>query len=99
MRRACVVIVVAAFATGLGVPVASGQGGVTDCGDVDKGVGIKNVTARGVTCKQARRIARTHPRDATPEGFRCKDRTIARYTYDIRCTRGSRVVRWQYNSE
>jgi hypothetical protein len=91
---------VAPAAPGSAVPAAHAQsGGVTDCGDVDRGVGIKNLTTRGVPCRRARRIARTHPRDATPYGFRCRVRETGRYEHDIRCTRGALVVRWQYVSD
>ena len=79
---------------------ATGQGGITECGDVDgPGVGIKNLTTRGVSCYQARRIARVYERgsDRTPAGFRCRRRSTGQpYEYDTRCTRGARAVRWQY---
>ena len=99
--RAAIVVSVLALcgAAGLGAPTASGQDAVRECGDIDRGVGIKNLTTRGVSCRRARRIARRHPRDETPYGFRCRAREIARYTHDIRCTRGARVVRWQYVSD
>jgi len=103
VRTACALIMVSAVAAGavvLDVPVArAAQAGITECGDVDRGVGIKNLTTRRVSCRRARRIARTHPRDATPYGYRCREREIGRYEYDIRCTRGARVVRWQYVSD
>ncbi len=102
MRIALVLALLAlpAVAPGSAVPAANAQGGaVTECGDVDRGVGIKNLTTRGVSCRRARRIARTHPRDATPYGFRCRQRETGRYRYDIRCTRGALVVRWQYVSD
>ncbi len=79
---------------------AARQAPVRECGDVDPmGVGIKNLTTRGVTCRRARRVARRHPQDETPFGYRCRSRDLAQYEYDIRCTRGARVVRWQYVSD
>ena len=92
--------IVAVAALALAAPTAGAQQrGITECGDVDRGVGIKNLTARGVTCARARQVARRHPRDLTPFGYRCKDREVAQYTYDIRCTSGRKVVRWQYVSD
>ncbi len=94
------VLLAAAVALSTAAPVAPAQGGaVRECGDVDVGVGIKNLTTRRVSCRRARRIARTHPRDSTPLGFRCRERTLQQYEYDIRCTKGGRVVRWQYVSD
>jgi hypothetical protein len=103
VRRAFAVIMVSAVAAGAAGPDApvarAQQPGITECGDIDRGVGIKNLTTRRVSCRRARRIARAHPRDATPYGFRCREREIAQYQYDIRCARGARVVRWQYVSD
>ncbi len=62
--RGCVLIAVlptAACAAGLDAPVARAQqGAVTECGDLDRGVGVKKLTTRRVSCRRARRIARTH---------------------------------------
>ncbi len=93
-------LVVIVSLSGILSPAAVAQSGsVRECGDVDTGVGIKNLTTRRVSCRRARRIARRHPRDVTPFGYRCQERTRQQYEYDIRCRKGSKVVRWQYVSD
>ena len=103
MKTICAVLAVLTLggaATALAAPDAlAARGKIRECGDVDRGVGIKNLTTRNVSCKRGRRVARRHPRDLTPFGYRCRAREIAEYTHDIRCRKGARVVHWQYVSD
>jgi hypothetical protein len=100
MNRSGAVLAVSlasAFAVPLVAPEAlARRGGIVECGDLDVGVGIHNLTTRGVSCSRARRIARAYSRDKTPSGFRCRERNPRQFEFDIRCTRGSQVVRWQF---
>jgi hypothetical protein len=96
-----IALVVAALGPAVAASPAEGSYRLIDCGDVDgPGVGIKNVTTRGVGCSTARRAARAYEyRDQRPSGYACRRRKIEQYVYDVRCTRGQRVMRWQFASD
>ena len=93
-------VLVALFASGTDASATSVKAygsRIIECGHLDEGVGVKNLTTRKVSCRRARRIVRAYDRDRTPYGFGCRERETGRpYETDIRCTRGAQVVRWQY---
>jgi hypothetical protein len=99
-RALTIAALVAAAAFGPAFAAASAEGAyrLTECGDVDgPGVGIKNLTTRGVGCRTARRAARAYEYDdRRPSGYSCRRRKAEQYVYDVRCTKGQRVMRWQF---
>jgi hypothetical protein len=97
---------VASVATVAGVVAAIGVGPagaapVRDCGDIaHTGAGNYNVTSRVVSCQYARRFVRAAPARCYGSkchfrGFTCHARQVGDELSDIRCVRGSAVVRWQ----
>ena len=102
-RALTIAALVAAAAFGPAFAPASADGAyrLTECGDVDgPGVGIKNLTTRGVACSTARRAARAYEyRNRKPSGYACRRRKTEQYVYDVRCTKGQRVMRWQFASD
>jgi hypothetical protein len=88
----------------------SAQAPIRECGNAgtlyNGRVRLYNVTTRVVPCPRARRWVRRHMRTRSSacaedrwcwyRGWRC--RHIAyRAEGDVRCTRGRRVIRWQYS--
>ena len=69
------------------------------CGDtVTSGAGAFDVRANGVTCRKARRVARTYDDEQEVAGWRCRDRQLDLEHFSARCTRRGAVVRFGYGS-
>lgn len=103
-RVAVALVVMAAVGSAAALtlePTSAAAQSVQDCGDLDQGVGVKNVTARRVGCPTARRLARRHDRTGRMTGYSFRFRRTGRpHETDIRGTRsGGRVVRYQYVSD
>jgi hypothetical protein len=68
---------------------------ITDC----SGARREPARARRVTCKRATRIARAYYRDReVPQGWTCRERRLDLEFFRVRCTRGSRLVRFAHGS-
>jgi hypothetical protein len=87
----------------LGVPGSASA--FSDCGDPPGAA--RNVTATGVSCGDARAFARkvaakqlTRSQRITLPGWRAYDARVRRAGsgYDVRATRGAKVIRFQYSS-
>jgi hypothetical protein len=74
----------------------------SSCGTVAGEVPLYNVSAKGVTCRLARRVARRWEKNVfdgrctrfrcTSGGFHCRARPPARVDYRVRCVRSTRRV-------
>jgi hypothetical protein len=100
----CASLAAVAVVTALAATPASGAARVKDCAAHIPPV-IYNVTARGVSCRFARRYARrfnAHSRCSTRRcrfrGYTCRIRRDGVESRDYRCVRGAKVVRWQAGS-
>ena len=95
---------VTTLALALAIPASAEAAPIRECGDynmdtgrltfgsVPSGVWLGNVTVRGTTCRTALRMVRS---SGDLPGWRCRNRQTAVETTDVRCTRGSRVIRYQ----
>lgn len=70
------------------------------CGDVivEIGAGADRIRAEGVSCRTARRIARTYYKDHEVEGWRCRERRLDLEYWKVRCTRSDDIVRFGYGA-
>jgi hypothetical protein len=65
---------------------------------VPEGAGVFDVRAGGVSCKRARRVARTYYRTHEVRGWQCRERRLDLEHYRVRCTRRDAVVRFDHGS-
>jgi hypothetical protein len=60
---------------------------------------VTNLTTRVMRCRRARQFAlresRAYPFHRRRNGFRCRRTELPPESYDIRCTKGRRVIHWQ----
>ncbi len=103
MRRLAVAVVVASF----GVPVSGAQAKpIVPCGDLaSNGSGIYEITARAVTCRRARGVARRWFEKCGPvEGtcrvrrMRCRTSNIGDELRQTRCVDGHLLVKFKSGS-
>jgi hypothetical protein len=80
-----------------GVP-ALRRGASKPCRTKPVSAGVSDVRARGVSCKQARRVARTYYRTHEVPGWQCRERQLDLDYFRARCTRRDAVVRFAYGS-
>jgi len=70
-----------------------------DCGDTVKvGAGAYDVRARRVSCRTARRLARTYYETRETGRWSCEERRLDLEDWKVRCTRGDAVVRFGYGA-
>jgi hypothetical protein len=62
------------------------------------GAGVFDVRARRLACARARRIARTFYRDRDVPGWSCRERQLDLEHFRVRCSRGSKLVRFDHGS-
>ena len=79
---------------------------INECGKADA---ARNITSNGVSCSTARSFARAFGVDPGCQedtrcklrGFSCRNKLVSRSasrgTVDFRCTRGSKVIRFQWS--
>jgi hypothetical protein len=60
--------------------------------------GVFDVRAAGVSCKRARRVARTFYRTQEVRGWQCRERRLDLELFRVRCTRGDAAVRFDHGS-
>jgi hypothetical protein len=65
---------------------------------VPDGAGVFDVRARRVACARARRIARAFYDEREVPGWSCRERRLDLEHFRVRCTRGSRLVRFDHGS-
>jgi hypothetical protein len=100
-----VIVILAAVAVMFTAAPAANAAPIRNCGDM--GYSIRNITTRGLPCHGAR-LAVKHDlsefwgynRAHTERryGWTCRATPLPRYVVDVRCTVGSVVVRFQYQS-
>ena len=96
-------LLVALFGAGFVAAPPANASPVKECGNA--GASIRNVTARNLTCRDARRMAREYGfvgygNGKTHRGrYTCRTRVNqGTWWVDVRCTFWFYVVRWQYSS-
>jgi hypothetical protein len=65
---------------------------------VPEGAGVFDVRAARVSCKRARRVARTYYRRHEVRDWECRERQLDLEYFRVRCTRGDAVVRFAHGS-
>ncbi len=95
--RASTLALGAAAALGFGAAPAHAAS-IRECGHLDRGAGVKNLTTRNVSCSDARLAARTWERGRLGSHVDVVERRLSKYVTDVRMTRsgGRYVVRFQY---
>jgi hypothetical protein len=65
---------------------------------IQEGAGISDVRAKDVSCKRARRVARTYYRTREVQGWECRERRLDLEFFRVRCTRGDALVRFAHGA-
>ena len=104
MRTTMIAAVAAAAMLTGAAPATADAASIRECSE--RGLWVENLTTRGaVSCSTARSFASSHQGRSRHWGYRCRisDRYAGPasefhgyYIVDTRCTRGSRVIRWQF---
>ncbi len=84
--------------------VAVGPAQAAEIRECGRTADVRNITTRGVFCSTARSFARayivspacTEDQRCRLRRFTCRNRVV-RSSVDARCTRGSRVIRFQHD--